>query len=67
VGHNWNNSTNTQKVKPYTKVDLCTSYDLTKDFQIFGRIENLFDRKYEEVRGYATPGVSFYGGVKANF
>jgi len=67
VGHTWGNSTNTQKVKPYTKVDLSTSYDLTKNFHIFGRIENLFDRKYAEVRGYATPGRSFYAGSKVKF
>jgi len=67
VGHTWDNSANTQKVKPYTKVDLSTSYDLTKIFQIFGRIENLFDRKYAEVRGYATPGRSFYAGSKVKF
>lgn len=67
VGHSWDNSANTQKVKPYTKVDLSTSYDLTKNFQIFGRIENLFDRKYAEVRGYATPGRSFYAGSKIKF
>jgi vitamin B12 transporter len=67
VGHTWNNSANTQKVKPYTKVDLSTSYDLTKNFQIFGRIENFFDRKYAESRGYATPGRSFYAGFKSKF
>ncbi len=67
VGHTWDNSTNTLKVKPYTKVDLFASYDLTKNFQIFGRIENLLDRKYVEIRGYATPGRSFYAGTKVKF
>lgn len=67
VGHRWDNSTNTRKTKPYTKVDLSTSYCLTKNFQIFGRIENLWDRRYEEVRGYSTPGRSFYAGGKVTF
>lgn len=51
----------------YTKVDLATTYDLTEHFQIFGRIENLFDKDYQEVYEYVTPGISFYGGVKATF
>ncbi len=67
VGHNWNDTANTQKVKPYTKVDLSTSYDLTNNFSIFGKIENLFDRRYEEIRGYATFGRSFYAGAKVTF
>jgi vitamin B12 transporter len=67
VGYNWGNSANTQKVKPYTKVDLSIFYDFTKNFQIFGRIENLLDRKYQEVRGYSTPGQSFYAGGKVTF
>lgn len=53
--------------KAYTTVRLATSYDVTKNFQIFGRIENLFDKKYQDVHGYAMPGRSFYAGVKASF
>lgn len=67
VGHTWNNSANTQKVKPYAKVDFSSSYDLLKNFKIFARIENLLDRKYQEVCGYATPGRSFYAGFKGEF
>lgn len=51
----------------YTKVDLAATYELTEHFRIFGRIENLFDKDYQEVYGYETPGTSFYGGIKATF
>lgn len=67
IGFRWDNSANTQKVKAYTKVDLCAYYDLTERFQIFGRIENLFDKKFQQTRGYAVPGISFYAGTKATF
>lgn len=67
AGHSWNDSANTEKVKPYTKVDIYASYDLTENFQIFGKAENLFDRKYAEICGYAAEGQSFYGGCKAFF
>jgi len=67
IGSRWDNSANTLKAKAYTKVDLCASYNLTETFQIFGRIENLFDKKFQQVRGYANPGASFYGGAKATF
>ncbi len=67
VGHRWNNATNTRKTKHYTEASLSTSYNLTSNIRIFGRIENLFDREYQEVRGYATPGRSFYVGAKVTF
>lgn len=34
---------------------------------IFARIENLFDERYELVRGYGTPGFSLYGGLRFHF
>lgn len=54
-------------MKDYAKVDISCSYDLTKDFQIFGRIENLFDKNYQEIYGYSMPRRSFYAGIKASF
>lgn len=67
VGANWNDTANTQRVKHYYKFDLATSYNINKDFQIFGSINNIFDRKYEEVLGYSTLGRTFYGGIKKKF
>lgn len=67
VGRRWSNNANTMKVKAYIKVDLCTSYNLTENFQIFGKIENLFDKAFQEIYGYAACGRSFYAGVKATF
>ncbi|HNZ32007.1 MAG TPA: TonB-dependent receptor [Smithellaceae bacterium] len=53
--------------KAYTTARVALSYDVTKNFQLFARAENLLDEKYEDVHGYAMPGLSFYGGIKASF
>ncbi len=55
------------EVGGYTVVNLAASYDIHKNFQLFGRIENLFDKKYEDAWGYGTAGFSVYGGIKLNF
>lgn len=55
------------KLDQYTLLNLAASYDITKNFQIFGRVDNLFDKDYEEVSGYGTPGLSFFGGIKLSF
>ena len=51
----------------YVLVNLAASYDITRNIQIFGRAENLLDEDYEEVKGYGTPEVSAYAGVKLSF
>jgi vitamin B12 transporter len=53
------------KLKGYTLVDLAASYGITKNLEVFGRVENLLDQDYEEVKGYGTPGISAYAGLKA--
>ena len=67
VGSRYNDAANTQKMGDYTLINLAAAYDVTKSLQLFGRIDNLFDRKYEEVAGYGTPGIAAYGGVKVSF
>ena len=48
----------------YTLVNLALSYSLTKQVELYGRIDNLFDEFYEECWSYATAGRSGYAGVK---
>ncbi len=52
------------KLKSYSIVNVAGSYNILKFLQLYGRIENLFDIKYEEVFGYSTPGLSGYAGIK---
>ena len=51
----------------YVLVDVASSYKLTENTELFGRVENLFDEDYQEVKGYGTPGFGAYGGVKILF
>jgi len=57
----------TDKMKPYTKVDLVAELTIVKELSIYCRIENLLNKHYQEVRGYAEPGLSVYGGARAKF
>ncbi len=61
----WIDWTKTRITLPsYTLVNLNTSYNLANWISLFWQVENLFGKKYEEVKGYSTPGRSFYGGFK---
>ena len=67
VGSRWDDNANTKKLKRYAKVDLTITYDLKKNFQIFAKAENLFDKDYMQIWGYEMPGASFYVGMKVIF
>ena len=64
-GKSYNNNTNqfasTQRRMPsYSLVDIATSYPLTSQLTVRGRIANLFDKDYETVYGYQTAGREYY-------
>jgi vitamin B12 transporter len=51
----------------YTLVDLAAEYLLTDTVTLTGRIENLLDADYQELDGYATPGVTGFIGLRSVF
>ncbi|MCC6543487.1 MAG: TonB-dependent receptor [Nitrospirae bacterium] len=53
-----------ETLKAYSKFDIFASYKLKQGAELFGRIENLFDKEYEEAKGYGTAGFSTYWGIK---
>ncbi len=52
------------KLDAYTLVNLAAHYDMFNFLRIYARVENLFDAQYEEIFGFGTPGLSFFGGLK---
>ena len=51
----------------YTLVNLVSNYDISKNFSVYAKIDNLFDKYYQVVDGYATAPVSAYVGINAKF
>jgi vitamin B12 transporter len=54
-------------LKAYAVVDLRASYPLTDHFELYGRIENLFDQHYETAYQYGTLGRGGFVGLRARF
>jgi len=48
-------------------INLIANYDLNKNLSIYAKIDNLFDKYYQVVDGYATAPLSGYVGFKAKF
>ncbi len=48
----------------YTVFNIGATYSVLPFVKVYGRIENLFDKKYEEIYGYGTPRFSVYFGTR---
>ena len=67
VGKTYNNDANTQVVKDYTVVDLRAAYAINETYEVFGRVENAFDKDYQTILNYGTPGRGAFVGLRARF
>ena len=55
------------RLDDYVLVNAKVAYKPTDDTEVYVRVENLFDVDYETGRGYGSPGLSVFGGFKAEF
>ncbi len=51
----------------YTLLNLSTSYRVNRKLELTLRLENILDDHYEEVFGFASPGMSAYGGMRLSW
>ncbi|MBV8806956.1 MAG: TonB-dependent receptor, partial [Sinobacteraceae bacterium] len=49
----------------YTVANLAASFDLNKHFSVFARVDNLFDRQYQNPVGFLQPTLGAFAGVRA--
>lgn len=62
----WQNSSLTT-IAGYTVVDLVTNYKVNKNASVYARLDNVLDKRYEEISGYGQPGRGLYVGIKASY
>lgn len=67
AGASYDNLANTIRLKSYTLVDLRASYPITKGLELYGRVENLFDQRYQTAYQYGSLGRGGYVGMRARF
>jgi len=47
----------------YTTVNLATRYEISRTLEVFGRLDNLFDRRYQNPTGFQAPGFGVFAGL----
>lgn len=67
TGRRYANNNNQIKLKSYSLLNLSATYKLNPNISFFGRIDNLLNTNYEEVKDYRTPDRSFYVGIRFSY
>jgi len=49
----------------YATTNVAASYALSRNLSLFARVNNLFDRRYQEPVGFDRPGFGVFAGIKA--
>lgn len=67
AGESYDNASNATRLDSYTLVDLRVSYPFNDQVELYGRVENVGDEKYETTRNYGVAGRGTFVGVRARF
>lgn len=67
TGDSFDNIANTVPLDGYWLASVRAAFPITDRFEIYGRVENLFDEEYIVVSGYNTYGRTAAVGVRARF
>lgn len=51
----------------FVLVNVAASYKLTENVEIFGRVQNLLNQRYEEVYSFQSPRIGAFAGIKIKF
>lgn len=67
VSASYDDAANLTRLDGYALATLRASMPVGDHFEVFGRIENLFDATYQTVAGYGTYGRAAYAGVRVKY
>ncbi len=63
-GERYSDAANNERMGGYTLFNVSANYRVDRNVSLFARINNLFDKKYEYVNDFATPGLNALVGIR---
>jgi vitamin B12 transporter len=60
-------STGAVNLHGFVLLNVAASYKLHENVELYGRIENVLNQKYQEVFSFGTPGIAAFGGLRVRF
>jgi vitamin B12 transporter len=60
-------STGTVDLHGFVLLNVAASFKIHENVELFGRIDNVLNQKYQEVFSFGTPGIAAFGGLRLRF
>jgi vitamin B12 transporter len=67
VGSRYDDKAKTKQTGRYTVANVVVNYELSKTVSLYGKIDNVTDKYYQSVDGYATSPRAYYAGMEVSF
>ena len=67
VGDSFDNAANTRRLDGYVLADVRAALPIGPHLEVYGRVENLFDARYQTVYQYGQPGRAAFGGIRVTY
>jgi vitamin B12 transporter len=67
VSHSFDDAGNVRRLEGYTLVDLRAAYPVSTNIMVFGRIENLFDERYQTAFQFGQERRTLHAGVRLTY
>ncbi len=67
VGDSFDNASNARRLDGYVVTDIRASFPLGQQVELYGRVENLFDERYQTIFQYGQPGRGAFGGIRLTY
>jgi vitamin B12 transporter len=67
IGDSFDNASNARRLDGYVVTDVRASFPLGKHFEVYGRVENVFDARYQTIYQYGQPGRGAFGGIRLTY
>jgi vitamin B12 transporter len=64
AGDSFDNAGNTVRLEGYTVAGIRAEFDVSDQFSVYGRVDNLFDQRYQTVASYNSMGRAAYAGLR---
>ncbi|MDZ4306290.1 TonB-dependent receptor plug domain-containing protein [Allopontixanthobacter sp.] len=65
VSRSFDDAAGSVRIGGYAVLDLRASWQVTDTFELFGRVENVWDEHYQTAAGFGTAGRGVFAGVRA--
>lgn len=67
IGDSFDNASNARRLDGYVVTDLRAAFRIGAYLEVYGRVENAFNARYQTIYQYGQPGRGAFGGIRLTY